>query len=308
MTVCRRAIWAAAAVSLLASPAAPQSKNAKKMQTRQLFVNVTNDAGQPVADVSGTDFDVTEGGVKRNVVHAGLATMPMRIALMVDTSDAASGAFTNLRTGLLAFLDTLAPEHEIMLISTGRQMRVRVQATTDRKKLKDAAGAIFPDGAGTPLMDALLEVDKRFMSKADDRWPVFVLVTSDGTESSSCAQEKEFNRWIDSLRYRAATVHALVIKVTGTSGRAEGSSGLPEAIAMNATNNTGGHYDSIIVNTALPDKLKTLATQMNADFQKMSTRYQIDFETDTTGPLANVEAGIKREHVKMQVSYQRRFP
>lgn len=302
MTSFRRACWTAAALALLASPAAPQSRNTKKTQTRQLFVSVTDDAGQPVTDLAGSDFDVTEGGVKRTVIHAGPATTPMRIALMVDTSDAASNAFTHMRTGLLAFLDTLGPEHDVMLITTGRQMRVRVPATTDRKKLKDAAGAIFPDGAGTPLMDSLLEVDKRFMSKADDRWPVFVIVTSDGTESSAGAGEKEFNTWIDGLRYRAATAHAIVVKV-------KDGSGMPEVIALNATRNTGGHYESIIVSSALPDKLKALATQLNADFQKMSTRCEIDFETDTTGPLTGVEAGvIGREHVRMQVSYQRRFP
>jgi hypothetical protein len=302
MTSFRRVLSLAAAVSLLAGPAAPQSRGGnKKMQTRQLFVAVTDNAGQPVLDVAPTEFDVTEAGVKRTVTHAALATNPMRVALMVDTSEAATAALTHMRNGLLAFLDTLEPQHEVMLVSTGRQMRVRVQSTADRKKVKDAAGSLFPDGAGTPLMDALQEVDKRFMSKGDDRWPVFVLVTSDGTESSAGAGEKEFNRWIDNLRYRNATVHAIVLNVK--DGR-----GLPDIVARNATNNTGGHYESIILSSALPDKLKALATQMNADFQKMATRYQIDFETDTVGALADISAGISREKVKMQVSYQRRFP
>jgi hypothetical protein len=234
------------------------------------------------------------------VLHAGLATNPMRIALMVDTSDAANPAIAHIRTALVAFLDTLGLEHEVMLVTTGRQMRLRVPATTDRKKLTQAAGGLFGDGAGTPLMDALIEVDKRFMNKSDERWPVYVIVTSDGTESSTGADDREFNRWMDSIRFRAVTVHGVVIKSSNKNG-------LPEVITNNTALNTGGHYESILASSALPEKMKTLATEMNSDFEKMATRYQIDFETDTLGQLANVEAGINREGVKMQVSYQRLF-
>ncbi len=301
MTPFPRAFSLAVAVSLMvAAPAAPQSKNAKKAQPRQIFVTVTGGGGQPVLDLAAANFEISEGGAKRTVLHAGLATNPMRVALMVDTSDAANLAMAHIRTGLVSFLETLAPEQEVMLVTTGRQMRVRVPFTTDRKKLISTASGLFGDGAGTPLMDALVEVDQRFMSKADERWPVFVIVTSDGTESSASVQDKEFNRWVDGLRYRAATVEAIAVKTKGNGG-------LPEVIAMNATTNTGGHYDSILASSALPDKLKALATQMNGDFEKMRTRYQIDFETDTIGQLSNVEAGVNREGVKMQVSYQRRF-
>ena len=63
-------------------------------------------------------------------------------------------------------------------MSTGRQARVRVPPTTDRKKLKDAAGGLFSDGGATILSDTLLEIDDRFMRKAEDRWPVFVIVNT----------------------------------------------------------------------------------------------------------------------------------
>jgi hypothetical protein len=308
MTPFRRTLSAVALVPLLTPFALAQSKNAKPPQTRQVFIAVTGDNGQPVLDVKETDFDLKEAGQARTITHAGLATSPMRIALMVDTSDAAGGSLQQLRQGLPIFLDTLGAEHEVMLITTGRQMRVRVPATLDRKKLKDAASGLFGDGAGTPLMDALLEVDKRFMSKDDGHWPVYVVVTSDGTESSAGAREKEFNHWVETLRYRAATVHALVVKQGAKPSQQGSTGGLPDIIAMNTTMNTGGRYDAIIVSNAVPDKLKTLANQINADFTAMSTRYQVDFETDTIGALKDVEAGIRRERVKMQISYQRRFP
>ena len=41
------------------------------------------------------------------------ANGPMRVALLVDTSEAAAPAISQLRTGVVAFIDALPPEHEI---------------------------------------------------------------------------------------------------------------------------------------------------------------------------------------------------
>jgi len=130
---------------------------------------VTDAKGAPVEGLTAADFKVSEAGQPKDVVKAGPATDPMRIALMLDTSDAASPALNHMRTGALALLDALPPEDEVILITTGRQMRVHVQPTTDRKKLKDTAAGLFTDGAGTVMMDGLLEIDERFYKKADDR-------------------------------------------------------------------------------------------------------------------------------------------
>jgi hypothetical protein len=300
MTSFHRVSVAAAVLVSIAGMGAAQPRPSESGGTRQLFVDVSTGTGSPVLDLAPADFDVREGGVKRTVVHAGLATTPMRIALLVDTSDALGPALTNVRAGLLAFLDALPPEQEVVLITTGRHMRVRVPPTTDRKKLKEAAGGLFPEGGGTLLVDSLLEADARFLSKADDRWPVFVIVTSDGTESSPGAREKPFNRWMDGLRVRAATAHAIVLKVNDGSG-------VPEVVALNVTKNTGGRFASIVVGNALPDKLKALGEQLSTDYRQMSTKYQLDFLTDTAGPLTGVEVGVARSGIAMQLSYQRHF-
>jgi hypothetical protein len=164
------------AACLACPTAASPQKASGKGRTRQVFVNIVNQqGGAPVLDLGPADFEVTEGGGKREVLRAGLAQDPMRIALIVDTSDGASKALTDFRTGLVALLDALPPEHEVMLVSTGRQTRVRVPPTTDRRKVREAAAGIFSDGGATVLSDTLLEMDDRFFRKAEDRWPVIQL-------------------------------------------------------------------------------------------------------------------------------------
>src|SRR3954470_11285862 len=266
---------------------------AGKMQTRHVFVHVVDQRGGPVGDLTAADFQLTEGGVARVVSRAGPAKDPMRIALFLDTSDAAAPALSHMRAGAIAFLDALPPEDEVLLVTTGRQARVRVPPTTDRRKLKDAAGGLFGDGAGTVLMDGLMEVDDRFFKKADDRWPVVVLFTSDGTESSTGSREKEFTKWSPQLAARGITVHAFVLKTPKGSG-------MPEIVAENITNNSGGRYDVMNTTTALPEKMKALGEQLAKDHLKMANWYEVEIQTDGADTAA-VDVGVTREGVRLQI-------
>jgi len=287
-----------AALFIFATASVLSLDAAGKLQTRRVFVHVLDQQGAPVADLTASDFQLTEAGVARVVTHAGPAKDPMRIALFLDTSDAASSALNHMRAGALAFLDALPPEDEVLLVTTGRQARVRVQPTTDRKKLKETAGGLFTDGAGTVLMDGLLEIDARFFKPADDRWPVYVIFTSDGTESSAGAREKEFNKWQLAIGARGVTVHALVFKVSK-------SGGMPEVVANNLTLNTGGRYDVMNTTNALPDKMKALAERLALDHRRMEAWYELDFQTDSAD-FKPIDVGVARSGVRLEISDRRK--
>ena len=106
------ALIASTAVALTIPVAVPgQSKNAKS-SVRRIFVKALDRFDTPVADLTAGDFDVTEAGLKRDVVTATLvAKTPMRIALMIDTGDPMTPALNHLRAGLLAFADAIGPEY-----------------------------------------------------------------------------------------------------------------------------------------------------------------------------------------------------
>ena len=288
---------AVVALALLPAAAPAQSKTPGKMHVRHIFVSVTDAKGAAVEGLSAGDFHVSDGGQPRVVSKAGPAKDPMRIALMLDTSDAAGPALTHMRAGAIGFLDALPLEDEVILITTGRQMRVRVPPTTDRKKLKDTAAGLFTDGAGTVLMDGLLEIDDRFFKKADDRWPVIVIFTSDGTEASTGSREKEFMKWAPLLGPRGITVHAFVFKTPKGSG-------MPEIVSENLTQNSGGRYDVMNTTTALPEKMKALGEQLALDHRNMSNWYEVDIQTDSD--VAPIDVAVAREGVRLQISNSRR--
>ena len=290
--------YLAAALLLIPSAVPAQSRNAGKTHVRHIFVSVTDAKNNPVEGLTLSDFSVSEGGEPRVVSRAGPAKDPMRIALMLDTSDAAAPALTHMRAGAIAFLEALPPEDEVILITTGRQARVRVPPTTDRKKLKDAAAGLFTDGAGTVLMDGLLEMDDRFFKKADDRWPVFVIFTSDGTEASAGAREKEFLTWASAIDKRGVSTHAFVYKTPKGSG-------MPDIVVENLTQNSGGHYDVMNTTTALPQKMKALGEQLALDHRNMRAWYEVDIQTELT-EFRPIIVSVAREGVRLQISDRRR--
>ena len=140
---------------------------------------------------------------------------PMKVALLVDNSDAAAQSLNPLRDGLSAFLDALPPEHEVGLFTIAGQVRRRVDFTTDRDELKERASGLFVDrNTGVIYIDGLVETwERRFDD--DDAWPVFVALVYDGAEGSRSTQQDEFNEFAFELQMRAATVHAVLVSTRG---------------------------------------------------------------------------------------------
>lgn len=186
------------------------------------------------------------------------AAPPMRIALLVDNSAATASAIVQIRAAVSAFLDALPPEHEVLLVSTGRRTQVRVPPTTDRAKLKSNVGGLLPELGPTALLDSLKAVDDRFMRKTSgDRWPVFVILTADGSENSHEVDQKGFNGWVDEITFRGVSVNAIVLKTS--------ANGVPESIASGLAQVTHGHYASMGIAGNIAEAMTRLARQLADD-------------------------------------------
>jgi len=68
--------------------------------TRTIYVSVLDNGGAPVTDLTAPDFVIKEGGKDREIVNAGMTSVPLRIALLVD--DNGTGIF---RYGVAKFID-----------------------------------------------------------------------------------------------------------------------------------------------------------------------------------------------------------
>jgi hypothetical protein len=179
-----------------------------------------------------------------------------RVVLLVDSSVAMSQMVPQFREGLNIFFDEL-PEAEIVMMSFGAQGRVRAGPTLDRTELVNAANRFTSDGGGNVLLDALLEADRRFLRNVPDRRSLVVIVTTDADSAVREARADLYNRFLEQFLDRGGRAHGIVL---------QGSSiGIARHVVENLTKNTGGFYETILVPTALPRLMSTLAAYVAAD-------------------------------------------
>jgi hypothetical protein len=262
---------------------------------KHVFVTITTATGAPVTDIQPAEFELREGRLPRKITRAALANDPMRVALIVDSSETADRSLNQFRAGLHGFFDGLPQETEVALMTSGRQARMRLAPTVDRKKLSDAASGFFADGGGTAALDGVMEGYNRFLKKAEGRWPVLVLITTDGAIAGS-VREDEFERFLKELQVASIAAHAIVVSTRGN--------GVPTVIALSVTQATGGHYEAIAAPTALPDKMKALAAQLAAQFRAAASQYRVEYLSESRDPVG-VDVGVTRPGVKLTVSDRR---
>jgi len=252
----------------------------------QLFIEVTDASGEFVPGLAPADFVVQEDGRDAGIVSVE-PVAPMKIAFMIDNGDrmVEMNALNALRNGMQGFLDAVPPPHQISLFTIGRNIQRRVDFTTDRAELKRSAGEIFLDrGAGSVVLDGIRETwERRFDD--DEPFPVFVMVLTDGTESSGHYNENEYVDLINELITNSITVHVVLLSSRGGS--------VINQYAINLTDNTGGIYENIAAATGIEQMLVSIAERMNAHYENVSKRYRVVYERPNP-PGARISAGLSR--------------
>lgn len=272
----------------------------------QVFVEVTRPStGEPVLDLSPNDFEVSENGRSAGVLTARLDADPMKIALLVDNGDRVieTNALNPLRAGLGAFVDMLAPQHEIALVTIGRSVQQRVGFTKDRNALKEGVGLLFADrGAGARLLDGVREVWDRHYDE-DDAFPVLVLVLTDGTESSGNYNDNRYADLLNPLIAAGVTVHAVMLS---TRGPVQAQQRLPQ-YALSLVQNTGGVIETFVAPTGYQIVLPRLAERMSEHYDVVSRRYRLIFERPDP-PGTRVTVSLLGGDVAFRLFMDRRIP
>jgi hypothetical protein len=259
--------------------------------TRRIFV-IARAGASPVLDLTAADFQIVENGTKREVTRAALGKAPMRIVLLVDSSSAISQMLNHFRAGLNTFFDTLPPEHEVVFITTGGQIRIRVQPTIDRAALKTAASRFASDSGPNSFVETLLESDRRFLRPVP-QWPVFVILTTDNGDSRADPRINEYNAFMESFLQRGGSAHGIVIKGANSAHIAD--------IAENLIQNTGGIHDVMNQSTAVEAQLKAIAERLASDHAKMANVYEIDYPSEGKNKQPVIEIGTGRANVTLQL-------
>lgn len=292
----RRLIAAlATAVFVVAVPLSMSGQRTAK----RIFVSAVDDKGEPVVDLTAKDFQVTENGVTRDVTRATLGTAPMRVVLMVDSSTSIQPMMVSFRNALNAFADTLPPEHEVTFVTSGGQIRVRTEPSTERDQLKTAIGLLAAEGGANAFLETLIESDQRFLKPAPDRWPVFVILTTDMTDSQREPDVARYNKFMNDFLARGGNAHAVLM-----AGK---RSGPVSDLTMNLVQNVGGMYTPLVADSGLPQRLTAIARRLAEDHLQMRDRYEVEFTGEAKAVQATVNVGVSRAGVTLDMSPRRPF-
>lgn len=244
-----------------------------------VFVEVLDRAGQPVSGLTPADFSLLEDDVDLEVVSVERgAAQPMRVALLVDNGGriAVAGERDALQAGLMAFLRTLAPRHEVSLYTIRGQIRRRAGFTTDRGALGEAVSRMraqpYPRVA---LLDSVRETARRRFDD-DEPFPVIVLVLTNGDENHGRAgHESDF--LVAELARAGITVHAVVLQSGSGRSRAVDDPRAVPPVAHKLTEFLGGAYETLTSRTELTLALARLASRMTASYERVSARYRVGY-------------------------------
>lgn len=267
--------------------------------TKRIYVEARDAFGAPVLNLTAADLKLTEDGHPREITRVALGRAPMRIALLVDSSTATQPMMSMFKNALNVFVETLPPQHEITFITSGGQIRVRTQPSTDRTQLKNAIGMLQPEGGANAFLETLLETDQRFLQPAKAQWPVFVILTTDITNANREPDTNRYNRFMNDFLARGGSAHAVVMAGKGF--------GPVTDLTTNLVENTGGLYNALVVDSGLPDRLRTIARRLAADHEAMQNRYELEFSGDSRLAQAIVNVSSARADVELQMSARRPF-
>ena len=152
-------------------------------QTMRLNVNVTDRNGRAISGLTRADFNVSEGSEQREVTDVQTTRTPFNLVLLLDVSGSIEERLDFVRKSALAFINTVAAQDRIAIISFRDDVQLISNFTTDRNLLQQRIRDIEA-GGGTALYDALAYTLVETLEPVRDERTAIVII-SDGDDNRS---------------------------------------------------------------------------------------------------------------------------
>jgi hypothetical protein len=194
------------------------------------------------------------------------AAGPLRVAVLVDTSQAMDPNINDMRMALRSFFREIQGSADVALYEFGERPTRIVDFTRDPARLSDAVGRLFArPGSGSYVLDAIVEVSRQLRLKEDGR-SVIVVISGQGPEFSNRYHQDV----LKDLRASNATLQSIVVTrrrlpILRNDVR-ERELTLTEGASL-----TGGRRKDLLTSMALGDTLTDLARELKAQSRAVST-------------------------------------
>ncbi|MFL6332062.1 MAG: VWA domain-containing protein [Pyrinomonadaceae bacterium] len=145
-----------------------------------LNVGVADQKGHAVTNLSQSDFNVYEDGVKQSVVSFEPSTAPFSLVLLLDMSGSTINFRPTLKQSALRFIDALGPEDRVEVVAFNDKVQTLQHFTGDRTKIAFAIEEA--KGKGSTSLYKALRHSLADLSKEGKRRKAIVVLT-DGLDT-----------------------------------------------------------------------------------------------------------------------------
>ena len=175
-----------------------------------VYAIVRDAKGGYVSDLAPADFGVLENGRKQTIDRFSSERLPLRIAIVLDTSLSMEGdKLQSAIASAVEFLSILQPGDEGLVVGFSDEVRVLQDLTSSRSELEKAIRSVEARG-GTALYDAIFKASNRLV-EFDGRRVLVVL--SDGKDEAANGLEPGSLHTLDEAQERVLRNEVMVFAI-----------------------------------------------------------------------------------------------
>ena len=233
--------------------------------------SVTDRKGRFVTGLGKDDFEVLENGRRQTIAEfTAEPTLPLRVAVLIDTSNSIRDRFKFEQEAASQFLDEIlrSNQDKAMVLSFDSNVQTACELTSDTDKLSRAIHDLRP-GGGTAMYDGIrLAAEKLGLEQPSYQFRRIIIIVSDGEDNQSHStrdQALESVQMADTFIYAISTNNL-------SSGDTDG-----DKVLRYFTSQTGGK-------PYFPFKLEDLATSFEIIAEEVRHQYNIVYGPD---PVVN---------------------
>lgn len=250
---------AVSALALTVAGTPHVTTEAREQTTRTVYVTVTGNDGQPVADLTPKDFRLRENNRDREITSVEPAAERLRVALLVEELLAPTNG---IRQGLFAFAKSLAPRADISLVLVSGSNREVVPYTGDLSAFVAGINSLAPVQRPVPghIPDGIFQVAEAFTKERPAR-PVIVVVAL-AVAPSDEGGRRPSRTVLDQLRDANALLHAVAVQPGGTGSGTSNDASERAQVLSDAPRQTGGRQWQVSSPNAAPAAMAEAASDL----------------------------------------------
>ena len=233
-----------------------------------LTVTVTDPAGRYVTDLGADDFTILEDGVTQEIGFFNRTSLPLSVALLVDSSASMDEKMQTAQTAALGFVESLRPQDSVQVVDFDSRVAVAAPFGTPRQEVAKAIRSIVAGGS-TSLYNAiyvtLKDLKKIETPGGTEERRRAVIVLSDGEDTSSLVSYEEV---LELARRSETSIYAIGIR-TREPGAGKGYNEA-DFVLRQLTSQTGGRV-------FFPTRISELPAIYEVVSQELSSQYLVGY-------------------------------